>query len=439
MWPLKDKGVFGIKQVISSPKSLTGIVKVPGDKSISHRAVMLGALAEGDTRIENFLPGEDCVSTVNCFKAMGVEFTVEEGGTVVTVHGGGVRGLREPTSVLDAGNSGTTMRLLLGILAGQPFFSVITGDGSLVKRPMARVTGLLSQMGAGIWGRQGANYAPLAVKGGKLKGARINSPVASAQVKSAVLLAGLFAEGETTLVEPALSRDHTERMLGQFGAEVTRRGNEVSVKGEPLLKGCNILVPGDISSAAFIIVAASIVPGSDVTITGVGVNPTRDGILEVLRKMGADITVFNDKIINGEPVADIRVRYAPLRGVEIGGDMIPRLIDEIPVLAVAAATAAGETVIRDAAELKVKETNRIRSVVEELGKLGADIRERPDGMTIRGGRLQGAVCSSKGDHRMAMSAAVAGLAAQGQTEILEAECVNISFPGFFNLLNSLRE
>lgn len=431
--------MFAINKLVRPPKSLKGTIRVPGDKSISHRAVMLGALAEGDTRIENFLPGEDCLSTISCFKAMGVQFTMEQGGTTVTVHGKGVRGLREPATVLDAGNSGTTMRLLLGILAGQPFFSTITGDASLVNRPMGRVTGLLARMGAGIWGRQGGNYAPLAVKGGNLTGVTLHSQVASAQVKSAVLLAGLFAAGETTLVEPAQSRDHTERMLEYFGAAVSKRDTAVTVQGGVELKAADIFVPGDISSAAFIMVAASIVPDSDVTITEVGVNPTRDGIIEVLKAMGADIQVKNYTVINGEPVAEIRIKHAPLKGVEISGSMIPRTIDEIPVLAVAGACASGETVIRDAAELKVKETDRIRAVVEELGKFGVAIRELPDGMIIRQSQLAGAVSNSRGDHRMAMAAAVAGLAATGESLVEDAACINISFPGFFDLLDSLRE
>lgn len=439
MTTFEMKRVSLIKHTVIPPKFLKGTISVPGDKSISHRGVMLGALARGETRIENFLPGEDCLSTIGCFRALGVEIDADLGGTLVTVHGKGLHGLTEPVEVLDAGNSGTTMRLLLGILAGQSFYSTITGDRSLTGRPMARVTGPLMSMGAKIWGRQDGKYAPLAVKGGNLKGLAHHSPVASAQVKSCLLLAGLFAAGETTVVEPALSRDHTERMLKYFGAHVVSGGATVTVKGGPELTGRHIYVPGDISSAAFILVAASIVPGSDVTIAGVGVNPTRDGILEVLKSMGADINVVNERMLNGEPVADLRVKYSRLKGTQVGGEMIPRLIDEIPVLAVAAAVAEGHTEIRDAAELKVKETNRIVAVAEELGKFGADVQELPDGLLIRGSRLKGAAAESRGDHRLAMAAAVAGLAARGETVVNGVECVNISFPGFFDVLKLLGE
>lgn len=424
---------------VKPARALRGTVAVPGDKSISHRAVMLGALAEGDTVIENFLPGEDCLSTIDCFRKLGVEITGPEEGAV-RVRGCGLHGLAEPGDVLDAGNSGTTMRLMLGILAGQPFFSVITGDSSLRRRPMARVIGPLGLMGARIEGRQNGNLAPLAVRGGGLKPINFISPVASAQVKSAVLLAGLFTEGETAVTEPHRSRDHSERMLRHFGAEVEVSGSTVRVKGCPRLAGRKVAVPGDISSAAFLMVAASAVPGSDLTLTGVGVNPTRNGIIEVLVSMGAGIEMLNPREEGGEPVADIRVRYnGRLSGASVGGEMIPRLIDEVPALAVAAALAAGDTEIRDAAELKVKESNRIATVAGLLAGFGAAVEELPDGLLVRGGRpLRGCTCESHGDHRIAMAAAVAGLLAGGETVVRGAECIDVSFPGFPHVLKNIR-
>lgn len=417
---------------------LQGTAAIPGDKSISHRAVMLGALAEGETVVENFLMGEDCLSTVKCFQAMGVAVSGPEQGRLA-IKGVGLRGLKEPADVLDAGNSGTTTRLMLGILAGQDFFTVITGDSSLRGRPMSRVTAPLAQMGAAFLGRQDNNRLPLAVRGGRLKPVTFHSPVASAQVKSAVLLAGLFAPGETRVDEPALSRDHTERMLANFGATVHRDGLSVTVQGFPVLTGRRVQVPGDISSAAFLLVAAAMRPGSDVTLTGVGINPTRNGIIQVLQRMGAAITLINVREQGGEPVADLRVQGSALQGVELAGDMIPRLIDEIPVLAVAGAYAGGTMVIRDAAELKVKESNRIATVVRELSKFGVNIEERPDGMVIHGGNsLNGAVIESFGDHRIAMAMAVAGLGAEGRTRVRGAESITVSFPGFLDVLNSLR-
>jgi 3-phosphoshikimate 1-carboxyvinyltransferase len=418
---------------------LRGVTAVPGDKSISHRAVMLGSLAAGETVVDNFLAGEDCLSTIGCFQKMGVAIEGPVKGRV-RISGQGLDGLSEPAGVLDAGNSGTTMRLLLGILAGQPFFSVITGDESLRGRPMARVAGPLRQMGATVLGRRGGSLAPLAVQGGALKNIDFISPVASAQVKSAVLLAGLFAGGETSVTEPSRSRDHTERMLLHFGARVEVEGNTTRVKGRPGLEGRKIVVPGDISSAAFLMVAAALVPGSDVTITGVGVNPTRDGIIEVLQAMGTDLTLHNRRDQDGEPVADIRVRYAGrLTGVTVAGPLIPRLIDEIPVLAVAAAAADGITEIRDAAELKVKESNRIAAVAGLLSRFGAHVNELPDGMQVRGvPALRGAECDSLGDHRIAMAAAVAGLTAKGETLVRGADCMDVSFPGFDHVLNALQ-
>lgn len=420
-------------------RSLRGTVPVPGDKSVSHRAVMLGALAEGDTFIENFLPGEDCLATVACFKKLGIEITGPENG-VLRVCGRGLDGLQEPEDVLDAGNSGTTMRLLLGIMAGQPFFSVITGDASLRRRPMARVTGPLGRMGARIEGRQDGNLAPLAVRGGSLRSIHYTSPVASAQVKSAVLLAGLFADGVTRITEPHRSRDHTERMLKHFGVQVDLSGNTVLVPGRPRLFGKKVAVPGDISSAAFLMVAASALPGSDLTLQRVGINPTRSGIIDALISMGASVELLNPREEGGEPMAEIRVRYTGrLTGTSVGGEMIPRLIDEIPALAVAAALAGGITEIRDAAELKVKESNRISTVAGLLASFGAVVEELPDGLLVRGGHpLKGCACKSYGDHRIAMAASVAGLLAGGETMVRGAECLDVSFPGFPDVLKNIR-
>lgn len=423
---------------IKPVKRLAGKIQVPGDKSISHRAVIMSALAQGTTSISNFLTAADCLSTVNCLKNLGVKIEGPENNNLI-VYGAGAEGLKEPSDVLDAGNSGTTMRLLAGVLASLPFFSVVTGDFSLRRRPMERIISPLTKMGADISGRCRKTRAPLAINGKKLKGIQYKIPVASAQVKSAILLAGLQAEGETSVTEPALSRDHTERMLQHFGVPVSRSGLTVSLRGPCCLRsGGGIAIPGDISSAAFFIVAASIIPSSDITVTGVGINPTRTGILDVLGRMGVKITLQNVREECGEPVADIRVTHAPLNGISIGGDIIPRLIDEIPVLSVACVFARGETVITGANELKYKETNRIEAVVSELSKMGAQITELPDGMLIKGtGKLKGARCNSRGDHRMAMALSVAGLAAEGETVIEDASCIEISFPLFLNVLNSI--
>jgi len=426
-------------RINKSPGPLSGIVKVAGDKSISHRAVMLGALAKGKTTIENFLAGQDCLATVKCLRALGVHIEGFDAKGRVEVYGRGLRGLKEPENVLDAGNSGTTARLMLGILAGQDFFSVITGDDSLRYRPMGRVTKPLKKMGAHLEGRKGGEFAPIAVTGGNLKPIVFRSPVASAQVKSAVLLAGLYAKGETRVIEPYRSRDHTERMLQYFGVDIKVEGTSVRVKGQPELRGSKIYVPGDISSAAYFLVAGAAVPGSDVTVLNVGINPTRSGVLEVLKQMGARINIFNRRQLCGEPVADIRIQGGCLKGVKIGGEMIPRLIDEIPVLAVAAAVAEGDTVIEDAGELKVKETNRLEAVAGELSRMGARVKLLDDGLIISGIKnLKGSICESRGDHRMAMSLAVAGLLAEGETVVKDAGCVDISFPGFFDVLNSLK-
>lgn len=418
---------------------LEGECRVPGDKSISHRAALLGAIAEGTTEIDNFLFGADCLSTLSCLRSLGV--AVEQDGSRVRIAGKGLSGLEEAADVLDAGNSGTTIRLLLGILAGQEFFTVITGDDSLKGRPMGRIVKPLSQMGAQIWGRANGLKAPLAVMGrAQLDALVYRLPVPSAQVKSALLLAGLYAWGETTILQPVPSRDHTERMLTAFGASLRVDPDcSVHVVGGNPLRGQHVQVPGDISAAAFLIVAATLLPGSDILIRDVGVNPTRTGVLEVLEQMGADITVFNEHVTGGEPVADLRARSARLRGVEIGGKLIPRLVDEIPIIAVAATAAEGVTVITDAAELRVKETDRIDAVTSELRKLGADLDALSDGLSIRGGkRLRGTTADSWNDHRLAMSLVVAGLAAsENDTIVRDAGCIDVSFPGFASLLAGL--
>lgn len=424
--------------VVTPPRRLSGTITVPGDKSISHRAALVGACAVGDTVIENFLLGADCLATVRCLKALGVKITGDNG--TLTVHGRGLAAWREPDGVLDCGNSGTTMRLLLGLLAACPFFAVLTGDRSLRRRPMDRVAGPLRAMGASVWGRGEGSRAPLAVRGGSLRGIDYRLPVASAQVKSALLLAGLFAQGPTVVREPVPTRDHTERMLRFFGIPVEVGGNAVTVPGgAPPLQGRFLRVPGDISAAAFFLVAASIVPDSEVTIRDVGLNPLRTGVVDVLRAMGGDVRVIPKGEWNGEPVGDITVRAAELRGTVIEGSLVPRAVDEIPVLAVAAAVARGKTVIRDAAELKVKESDRLAAMARELRRLGARVEELPDGLEIAGGRpLVGAVCHGHGDHRVAMALAVAGLVARGTTVVRGARAIGVSFPGFGGILHSLR-
>ena len=417
----------------SSGIALTGTIAVPGDKSISHRALMLGAIAEGTTTIEGLLLGEDPVSTARCFRAMGAKISKLNTEKVI-VQGVGLGNLAEPIHVLNAGNSGTTMRLMLGLLASHPgkFFTV-TGDKSLRSRPMSRVVDPLTQMGATIWGRENNSLAPLAVRGQQLKAIHYLSPVASAQVKSCVLLAGLMAEGKTTVTEPALSRDHSERMLQAFGAEleINPKTNSVTITGQPTLKGQTVIVPGDISSAAFWLVAAAIIPGSELLITNVGVNPTRTGILEALAMMEADIVRENERVVAGEPVADLRVKHSQLKACTISGAIIPRLIDEVPILAVAAAFAEGTTVIEDAQELRVKESDRLAVIATELGKMGVQIKELPDGLEITGGAtLTGAELDSFTDHRIAMSLAIASLNAEGATTIHRAEAASISYPNF---------
>jgi 3-phosphoshikimate 1-carboxyvinyltransferase len=415
---------------VTPSAGLRGEIAVPGDKSISHRAVILGAIAEGETRVENMLRAEDTLSTIRCLQQMGVRIEDSGSGPVV-VHGVGLRGLRAPAGPLDVGNSGTSLRLLLGLLAGQDFAATLTGDASLRTRPHAQVVAPLRMMGASIECQGERCLAPVTVRGGQLRGIEYTLPVASAQFKSAVLLAGLYAEGETTVIEPSPCRDHTERMLRYFGARLGQEGPRITIGGGQKLTGSPVVVTSDISSAAFFLVAASIVPGSRVRIPGVGVNPTRDGALEVLERMGACITRSAERNVAGEPVADLEVESASLVGTEIGGDLIPRLIDELPVLAVAAAVATGETVIRDAAQLRVKESDRIVAIADGLTRMGAEVEERPDGLRIAGSaRLRGAVCDAPGDHRMAMAFAVAGLVATGETVITGAESIGTSFPEF---------
>lgn len=424
-------------RVIQPKKALSGILSVPGDKSISHRSVMFGSIAKGKTRVSGFLTGDDCLSTIACFRKLGVEINVD--GTRVEIEGKGLHGLTAPTETLDVGNSGTTMRLISGILAAQPFTTRLTGDASIQKRPMDRIAKPLRQMGADITGTGTDKLlAPLTIHGKPLKGTVYPLPVASAQVKSAVLLAGLYAEGETVVIEPEATRNHTELMLGAMGANIRREGEAIYLQPAEELYAQDITVPGDISSAAYFMVAASVCPNSRLTITGVGVNPTRTGILDVLRAMGANITLHNERVLCGEPIADMTIESAPLHGTIVQGGIIPRLIDEIPVLAVAACYAQGETVIRNAEELKVKESNRIQAMVTELGKLGADLTETEDGMIIHGGApLHGGVTQSHHDHRIAMSMAVAGLLGRGDVVIQGAECVDISFPGFYDMLSRL--
>jgi 3-phosphoshikimate 1-carboxyvinyltransferase len=412
-----------------------GTARVPGDKSISHRAVMLGALADGVTRVSGFLEGEDALATLNAFRAMGVEIEGPEQGRV-TIHGVGMQGLRAPAAPLDMGNSGTSMRLLAGLLAGQTFTTTLTGDASLTRRPMARVADPLRTMGAVI-DTAADGRPPLTIRGkGQLKAMDYVLPMASAQVKSCVLLAGLYADGVTRVTEPAPTRDHTERMLAGFGYPVQRDGATASLAGGGRLTACDIEVPGDISSAAFFMVAASIAPDSDLTLTHVGVNPTRTGVIDILKLMGADITLSNARTVGGEPVADIRVRSAKLRGIDIPAELVPLAIDEFPVLFVAAACAEGRTVLRGAEELRVKESDRIQVMADGLRSMGVTAEPTPDGIVIDGGPLAGGEVHSHDDHRIAMSFSVAGLIATGPIRIRGCEVVATSFPSFVELASA---
>lgn len=430
---------------ITPGRALKGTIAVPGDKSVTHRAIILTALAEGSSTISSYCRGEDCLNTMRAFQALGVR--IDETPGQLTVHGKGFWGLSEPNGPIDCGNSGTGIRLLTGLLSGQDFFTVLTGDESIRRRPMGRVVKPLRDMGAVIAGRKGGELAPLAITGKRLHGIEYVSPVASAQVKSSLLLAGLFAEGTTRFREPRLSRDHTERMFQFFGIPLTRDGWTLVLQGRPAVgwQGHRLVIPGDFSAAAFFIVGATIVPGSDITIRNVGINPTRTGLIDVMQSMGADIQILSQREEAGEPVADLRVRSAPLKGIAIGPDLIPQTIDEFPILCVAAAVAQGDTRISGAEELRVKESDRIATMSAELKAMGAQISEKPDGMIIQGsgkagenGRLRAAAkAQSHGDHRVAMSLAIGGLTAETGMTIADTGCVETSFPNFESALSEL--
>lgn len=424
--------------ILSPTKRLSGSITVPGDKSISHRSIMLGSLANGKTEITGFLKSADCLSTMNAFRAMGIDI-VEEPNRII-VNGKGLHGLTAANRTMDMGNSGTTTRLLTGILAGQKFASKVSGDESLNSRPMKRIIEPLNKMGADVRSLNDDGCAPLVILPSRLDGITYNSPVASAQVKSSILLAGMYAEGETTVIEPVLSRNHTELMVNGFGGKIVSEGTKATITPGLELTGQKIEVPGDISSAAYFIAAGLITPNSEIVIKNVGINPTRDGILKVALAMGGNITKENERTVSGEPVCDLVVKSSLLHGITVEGDIIPTLIDEIPIIAVMAACAEGTTIIKDAAELKVKESNRIDTVVEGLYKMDVDVTPTDDGMIINGGKpLHGAKISSHSDHRIAMSFAIASLVANSDTEISWAECVSISYPTFFSTLESIKE
>lgn len=416
--------------------SLKGEITIPGDKSISHRAIMFGSISEGLTEVTNFLEGADCLSTVSCFRKLGID--IERNGNHILVHGKGLHGLKEPSEILDAGNSGTTTRLISGILSAQNFDVTLTGDASIQKRPMKRIITPLSMMGAKITSVKGNDCAPLKIRGTKLKGIHYDSPVASAQVKSAILLAGLYGDDKTSVTEPYISRNHSEIMLRYFGADVSTAGTTATIQPANNLYGQKVAVPGDISSAAYFIAAGLIVPNSEILIKNIGINETRDGIIRVAREMGGDITLLNENRDHGEPTADILVRSSELKGITIGGSIIPTLIDEIPIIAIMAAAAKGRTIIKDAAELKIKESNRIDVMVENLSKMNCQIEATDDGMIIDGGNtLTNTRIDSKLDHRIAMSFAVASLIADGEMQIDGKECVDISYPAFYKDLEAL--
>lgn len=427
-------GKISLKNNITS---LNGQLTIPGDKSISHRSIIFGAIANGKTTVKNFLLGDDCINTIKCFQQLGVR--IKQTDSKIVINGLGFASLKEPRSTLNVGNSGTTIRLLLGLLSGCGFKSRLIGDDSIAKRPMTRVTIPLKKMGATIEGRNGGEYTPLIVKGGNLQGIQYKLPVASAQVKSAILLAGLQANGKTTIIEKEQTRDHTERMIRQFGGKVNVENNVISIDGNQRLKGTEVVVPGDISSAAFFLVAAAIIPDAVVTLRNVGLNETRTGIIDVMKEMGANITVKKYNSTQLEPRGDITVKYSSLQGVEISGKIIPRLIDELPIIALLATQAEGPTIIKDAEELKVKETNRIDAVVKELQKLGANIESSEDGMVIKGKtQLKGGqTVTSYGDHRIGMMLAIASLICQEPVYLEKAQCINISYPQFFSHLDAL--
>jgi 3-phosphoshikimate 1-carboxyvinyltransferase len=418
-------------------KGLSGSVAVPGDKSISHRSVMFGAIANGVTTVSNFLPGDDCLSTIACFRKLGVQ--IEEQEKELKIIGNGFDGLVEPNEVLDVGNSGTTIRLMLGILSGRPFFAALQGDQSIGKRPMTRVTVPLREMGAQIEGRKNGEYTPLAIRGGNLKPIHYQLPVASAQVKSSLLFAGLQADGVSMIIEKTESRDHTERMIHQFGGELSKENGVITVKGGQKFTGSHVHVPGDISSAAFFLVAGAIVPESEIILKNVGLNPTRTGIIDVMKSMGADLQLLASEESAFEPYGDLLIKSSRLKGTIIEGDLIPRLIDEIPVIALLATQAEGTTIIKDAQELKVKETNRIDTVVNELKKLGAKIDATEDGMIIYGNsKLSGGTVSSHGDHRIGMMLSIAAAICQEEVYLENPGAISVSYPDFFTHLNNLK-
>lgn len=418
-------------------KKIKGNLELPGDKSISHRALILGSIALGETKIYNFLNSLDCLNTLECMKKLGVE--IEDNNNFVRIKGLGLYSLQEPKVVLDVGNSGTTIRLLMGLLNGQKsIYSVLDGDSSIKVRPMKRVVQPLRLMGAKIWGREDGQFAPLSIWGNQLHSIRYTLPVASAQVKSALLLAGLYATGITEIKEPQLSRDHTEKMLEIMGADIKKTASKIIITGGKELKGTDIFIPGDISSAAYFIAAACLLKNSKITITRVGLNKTRIGILEILKKMGAKIEISNYEIRSNEPQANLKVEYSELKGVNITEKMVPFVIDELPLVAILATQAKGKTIVSGAKELRVKETDRIKAIVNELKKMGANIIEKEDGFEVNGPtNLQGAICSSYNDHRIAMSLAIAALLAEGKTVIKNSECIDISFPGFVKILQNL--
>lgn len=423
---------------LTRTKGLHGTISIPGDKSISHRSIMFGSIAEGTTTIRNFLMGADCLATIDCFRSMGIAIDVSD--EVVTVHGKGLHGLTKPDKTLDVGNSGTTTRLISGILSGQDFDVTLSGDESLNSRPMKRIMTPLNAMGANITSVHNNGCAPLSIKGSKIKAFHYDSPVASAQVKSAVLLAGLYGDGPTSVTEPAVSRNHTELMLQSFGVDVRCEGKTATVYPPETMTGQDIVVPGDISSAAYFIVAGLITPDSQITMKHVGINPTRDGIIKVCQAMGADIILSNIQDDNGEPTADITVKSSKLHGTVIGGDLIPTLIDELAIIAVLACFAEGETVIKNAEELKVKESNRIDLMVNNLVRMGADAIATEDGMIIHGGKpLHGISINCKYDHRIAMTFSIAGINADGETVIEDAQCVDVSYPTFYDTLKQLAQ
>jgi 3-phosphoshikimate 1-carboxyvinyltransferase len=423
--------------VIEKINQLKGNISVPGDKSISHRSLILGSIAQGETRIYNFLNSLDCLQTFECMQSLGAEIELGE-DNFIKIKGKGLYGLQEPKDILEVGNSGTTIRLLAGLLSGQNFYSVLNGDHSIRKRPMKRVVQPLRLMGADIWGREDGQLSPLSIKGSLLNPLQYTLPVASAQVKSALLLAGLYAAGETIIKEPIPTRDHTERMLSIMQADIMISHQEIIIIGGKYLKGTDLFIPGDISSAAYFIAAASILKDSQIVISQVGVNPTRTGMIKILKRMGAKINILNYQIKSNEPQADLEIEYSELKGIEIMPEEVPFLIDELPLIALVATQAQGKTIVSGAKELRVKETDRLKAIVSELKKMGANIKEKEDGFIVVGpSKLQGAACESFDDHRIAMSLAIAALLAEGKTVIKNSECIDISFPGFENTLQKL--